>query len=178
MRRNWLIAAMACMIILSFGQANATNVTAKVSPEISPNTVMVGEPFTVDIYMQNDFGELIGASIPLFFYSPDGSITNVTHRNIHGQRIFEWRTQSYTTDSSIFQTATWTGYWLIMKDWFGFSWDGVFPDTINFTGASLTGWPVDAAPVNYINFAYQINNPGTFCIDSCSVPGVTPEGKF
>ncbi|PKK84736.1 MAG: hypothetical protein CVT49_00865 [candidate division Zixibacteria bacterium HGW-Zixibacteria-1] len=178
MRRNWFLMALACLVILSFGQANATTITAKVSPEISPNTVMVGEPFTVDLYMQNDFGDLSGVSIPLFFYSPDGSITNVTHRNIAGQRIFEWRTQTYTADSSIFQTPTWTGYWLLLKDWFGFSWDGVLPDTINFSGASLFGWGLDPAPVNYINFAYKIDQPGTICIDSCMIPGVTPAGKF
>nr|MBN2277210.1 tandem-95 repeat protein [candidate division Zixibacteria bacterium] len=178
MKGRLLYLAVTCLVFLIAGQAGASSITAKISPEYAPNTVIKGDPFFVDIYLQNEYFEQVGLSIPFYFYSPDGSISNVTHRNVQGSVVFDWRLQDTLRDSSITTKNGWMDYWLIIKQFYGFSWDGALPDTINFTGASVFGWVVEAAPVNYYSFAYQIDEAGTFCIDSCTVPGVDPEGKF
>jgi len=178
MKRSLFYLAVVCLVLFMSGQANASSVSAKVSPEYAPDTVLMGDQFFVDIYLYNEFSEQIGTSIPFYFYSPDGSISNVTHSNAHGSVVYDWRLQDTLRDSSVVTKNGWLGYWAILAQYYSFSWDGALPDTINFTSASLFGWPTDAAPTNYYSFAFESDEAGTFCIDSCSIPGVTPAGKF
>ena len=172
MRRNWLLMALVCLVVLVYGQANATSISAKVSPEIGTDTVLIGEPFTVDLYFENDYGELGAVSIPTYFYSPDGSIENVTHYKADHdvvKVIYDWRLGDTLRDSSISMTSDWNSLWLLINQWFGFSWDGILPDTSNFTGAAVFGWMPTTQPMNYVDFTLLIDEQGTFCIDSCDV---------
>jgi len=178
MRRIWLLTALVFLSVLTFGQANASKIFTTVSPEVGPDTVMVGEPFTIDLQVIPDNAELAGGSIPLFFYSPDGSIENVVHRNVSGVPMADGRTGAPIYDSSITMTTEWANTFVIFKDWFGFSWDGSLPDTLNHTIAAIFGLPASADTNNFADIALQINEVGTFCIDSCSIPGVTPAGKY
>jgi len=145
---------------------------------VAIDSIYAGSPFYVDIYMENNYSEMCVISMPLSFYSPDGSIEDIDHLNISGQVIYDWWVKDTIRDSSINQSQTWSDYWIITNDWYGFSWDGALPDTINYSGTTIFGWPIDPAPVNYMSFACQINDVGTFCIDSVSIPNQDPPTKF
>lgn len=167
------------ILCLGAGQANAASVRAEASPLLLPGLVEIGVPFTVDIYMNNNDGfDHTGYSIPFAFYSPDGSIISVTHRNVSGFEVFDWRVQEAVYDSSILMLNGFDTLWAVFNQWTGFSWDGALPDTINNTAASVSGWAHGLGEKLYLQFAFEIDQEGTFCIDSVGVPGVSPPGMF
>jgi hypothetical protein len=170
MRRIQFALAMVCLSVLYVGQAQAMTIRAGIDPEYSPGTILIGEPFTVDIYMNNNDsmptsdGYRLGATIPLAFYSPD-DITNVTHVGIGG-----------TTDPSVlylngfepiggffdFTMLNYDSLW---------SWNGVLPDSFCVSRAAMMmGWPFNLGEQIYIRFGFQIDEAGTFCIDSAPRP--------
>ena len=72
------------LFILSI-RTNAAVIRADASPLLLPGLIEVGQPFTVDIYMNNNDGvDIVGYSMSLVFYSPDASISSVTHRDVGG----------------------------------------------------------------------------------------------
>ncbi|PKK83160.1 MAG: hypothetical protein CVT49_10145 [candidate division Zixibacteria bacterium HGW-Zixibacteria-1] len=163
--------AVFLTVLLLFPSAWAISFRADASPQAVPDTIQVGVPFTVDIYMDNNDGyDHMGYSWPMHFYSPDQSISNVIHRNVHGYSADSIPyTYSYY-DSSILMVNGYDVYWNVMNKWFGFSWDGSLPDTINHTAASTNGWPSGLGEQLYVQFAFQIYETGTFCIDSIDHP--------
>ncbi|UCD95125.1 MAG: hypothetical protein JSU69_03495, partial [Candidatus Zixiibacteriota bacterium] len=188
MRRQSLLVVTACVLFFIAAQASAApKINAVVTPEWAPDTVLMGEPFNVDLHFTNDGAlPISGGSLPLVFYSEDGLITNVTHYPIRTDTAFlvpDWRTpypQDTIHDSSIVEKNGWESpaAWPVFHQYSGFGWDGTLPDTINGTFAGVFGgWPVGDS-VNHISFAFKIDQRGTFCIDSCSIPDVTPAGKF
>ncbi|MEW5924476.1 MAG: thrombospondin type 3 repeat-containing protein, partial [Candidatus Zixiibacteriota bacterium] len=166
MKTKWFVLIFG-LIILSAGAANANTIRAAVSPEVAPGYISVGEPFTVDIYMNNTDGLVLGYSWPLAFYSPDG-IPSITHRNVGGFGPF----------GSITMSADYLAYWIVLNQWTGFSFDGNLADTINHTTVSLSGWPEGLGEQLNVQFAMQIDEVGTFCVDSVSIPNQQPPGKF
>ncbi|UCD94194.1 MAG: hypothetical protein JSU69_10585 [Candidatus Zixiibacteriota bacterium] len=171
----------ALVLILPINEAAAT-VTFRVeaSPQLAPDTLGTGAPFTIDIYMDNnDTMAVLGYSWPLRFFSPDQSITTVIHRNVHGEFVqtIDWPTDTLD-DSSILLLNGFGDYWNVFNSWWGIDWDGVLPDTINHTTAGMDGWPNDVGELLYVQFAFTISEPGTFCIDSCSVPNSDPAGMY
>lgn len=166
MKTKWLVLILG-LILLSAGTANANTIRAAVSPEPAPGYISVGEPFTVDIYMNNTDGLVLGYSLPLAFYSPDGPLP-IIHRNVGGLGPY----------GSITMAPDYTAYWIVLNQWTGFSFDGNLADTINHTTASLTGWPEGLGEQLNIQFAMQIDQVGTFCVDSVSIPDQEPPGKF
>ncbi|PKK84949.1 MAG: hypothetical protein CVT49_01990 [candidate division Zixibacteria bacterium HGW-Zixibacteria-1] len=166
MKKSMLVLILG-LIILSSGAAQASTIRAEASPEVAPGYISINQPFTVDIYMNNTDDWVLGYSMPFAFYSPDG-ITSVTHRNVGGFGPF----------SSITLSPAYLGYWAVLNQWTGFSFDGNLADTINHTAVSIAGWPSGLGEQLNIQFAMQINQVGTFCIDSVSIPNQIPAGKF
>jgi Big-like domain-containing protein/type IX secretion system substrate protein len=156
-------------------QSNASHMYAEMvtlaNPGVPVDTILVGTPFRINLYIENDFGIMQGGSLPLTFYSPD-SITNITHYNVGGI------SPSGYSDQSITNYNGWGGIWQLFEQWTGINWDGINADTVNWTGVSLSGWMPNGAPIHYLSFAFQINEPGTFCVDSCSIPNTIPPGRY
>nr|MBN2278886.1 hypothetical protein [candidate division Zixibacteria bacterium] len=159
---------LALLLVCAFGNADGTTVRAVANPELVPGLIEVGAPFKIEIYMNNDDGEHVGYSMPFAFYSPDASISNVVHVNVG----------AYGPDSSIELLNGWESLWVFLNEWTTFSWDGVLPDTINHSVAALNGWLPGSGDLVRIKFNYQIDEEGSFCIDSVSIPNTSPPGKL
>ena len=161
-------------------EAGAVVVRADVSPQMAPDTIPSGVPFTVDIYMENNDGiTQLGYSLPFYFYSPDQSLGHARHRNVHGigaQTIDFPHIQFH--DSSIVMHHEFDSIWNVMNCWYGFSWDGQLPDTVNHTAASMIGWEPGQGEKLYIQFAFFTDETGTFCIDSADYPIDTYDWLF
>jgi hypothetical protein len=148
--------------------------------------IQVGEVFEVIIEGYNDWNLLYGPSIPLYFYSPNDSIVTITHNDVGGLDLTDGRSLAAIPDGSITELNGWDTIWAMLKDYFGFSWDGTLPDTMNFTGISMNGWDttwtdpgVTIGYIPYISLSFVVpTDRGRLCIDSCSIPGVTPAGKY
>jgi hypothetical protein len=169
------------ILAIAVGQSDAATIRADASPLLAPGLIEVGAPFTVDIYMNNNDGvDHMGYSMPLVFYSPDESITNTQHRNVQGYSAGIPGTWPLVllNDSSILILNNFEMYWNFWNAFYGFDWDGILPDTLNHTAASTGGWPPGLGEQLNIQMAYQIDEEGTFCVDSCSIPNVEPPGKY
>ncbi|MFH2034991.1 MAG: Ig-like domain-containing protein [Candidatus Zixiibacteriota bacterium] len=178
MKHRLSFLAVICMIVLSFGQANASYMFAEAAtvanPDVPVDSIMVGVPFTIDVSMHNNYGEMYGGSMALSFYGSPG-INNFTHLNIGGV------SPGGFSDNSILGVNGWNGLWTLLNSWIAINWNGNIADTVNWTGATLGSWPPGTVPVKYLKFGFQIDEisaNGTFCIDSVSVPNQSPPGKF
>jgi len=155
------------LLVLVGGSADAATVRAEATPQFLPGYIEPGTPFTIDLYMNNDDGvEMVGYSMPFALYSPDASITNIIHRNVGGFSADSIPYGVSYNDSSILMLNGFDGYWTLINKWFGFGWNGVLPDTINHSTATMTGWPSGLGEQLYIQFALQVDEEGTLCIDS------------
>jgi len=133
------------------------------NPEFGTDSLVPGEPFTLDFYMNNNDGITRNYySLPLVFYSPDESINEIIHRNIGGSGP----TFSIEVENSFSQI------WNIMNDWTGFSWGGNLPDTIHHMVISSvgSGWESGLGEILCYRFALQIDESGKFCVDSADMP--------
>jgi len=166
MKRIVLFLMVLSLVILS-GSANAMTVRAEASPELLPGLIEIGQPFVIEIYMNNNdtvwgenpvSGYRLSYSMPFAFYSPDESIANISHIDVGG----------FGASGNIEILNNFQSYfgmlWLI-SEW---SYDGSLPDSLNFTGigSQSTGWPYDLGELPYLRFNFQGNEEGTFCIDS------------
>ncbi|PKK82266.1 MAG: hypothetical protein CVT49_14685 [candidate division Zixibacteria bacterium HGW-Zixibacteria-1] len=103
--------------------------------------------------------------MPFVFYSPDQSITDVTHLPIPGGN--GW-TQSVQFLNGFEE------WWPLMLEVTTFFYGnhsvlGVLPDTFAITCSGMSGWPSGLGEQPYIRFHFDIEQEGTFCIDSCEV---------
>jgi hypothetical protein len=166
MKRAFLILMIFALIVLS-GPANAMTVRAEASPELLPGLIEVGQPFIIEIYMNNNdtvWGEnpvngyRLSYSMPFSFYSSNGSISNITHIDVGG--IGPTGNIEVLNNFETFWGMLWfPSYW---------SYDGTLPDSLNFTGigSQATGWPYNLGELPYFRFHFQGDEEGTFCIDS------------
>ena len=85
MKRNGVILITA-LILFFVGQTVSAGVPMTVaSPEAVGGEIDGTAPFTIDIYMANEGPtDLCGFGMSLGFYSPDGSITDITHIDVGG----------------------------------------------------------------------------------------------
>ncbi|GEM_PF-1163087 len=146
-------------------------IRAGASPEISPDTIPASDIF-IDIYMNNNSGNTYsGYSAPFVIYSPDQSISNVTHLDVGG----------YGPDGSIilqngFEDDT---YWDYMNQIHTWSWDGALPDTFcHLTIAFTGGLPSGLGEQLYIRVALNIAEEGILCLDSVSHPNPAYDWLF
>jgi len=167
--RKATLLLVVFLCLLSFSNGYSATVRAEATPLLGPGYIEVGVPFTIDLYLNNNDAMInLGYSMPFAFYSPDGSIGSVTHRDVGGEG----------PAGSITYSNGFGDFWSLINTWTGISFDGSLADTINHTTATLSGWPTGLGEQLYIQFALQIDEEGEFCIDSCSIPDQYPAGKF
>ena len=115
------------MVLLCAAPSYAQYVRAEGSVEVSPGVLPMGDVY-IDIYMDNEDENWQSLSVPFALYSPDGSITNIVHRDVGGfgedhsvilENGFEPGPESFFGLLSL--VAVW-------------SWDGALPDTFAFVG--------------------------------------------
>jgi len=147
-------------------QAGASGFKVIVPDTTDAGEILVGTPFTIDFYGVNDDAGMLGASLPFELYSPD-VITTITHVNVGGISPYIPPSSNTWEDSSITVYNDWNkdGFWTMFDDWSGWSWDGTLPDTVNFSGITMSEWSVSDTTL-YFKFHLQIDQEGTFCIDS------------
>jgi len=154
------IFLVTLMVLLMVAPSYAGYVRAEGYPLVSPGVLPQGDVF-IDLYMNPETDNWQTAMIPLSIYSPDGSITNVIHRNVSG----------YLADGSVilqngFQQGTGSLFTLYANA-FGFGWEGSLPDTFCYVGISMSvGLPAGSGENCYIRFALTLEQEGTICIDS------------
>jgi len=163
--RKHLLMALLLPALLAMS-ADAITMKAVASPQIAPNTVEPGVPFTVDVFINNTEVERFSHSLPLVFFSPDNSITQITH--------YDAGAMGSTGSIELLNIFDATTYGSSFTEIFEFSWDGNLPDTVNHTalaGFSTTGeWSNDLGNQVNIRFHIVIDQTGTFCIDSAHHP--------
>jgi len=170
MKNFTALLALFCILLTAI-PAYAVTFRVEATPELEPGVVEVGTPFTFDMYLNNNDGiDQVGYSWPLYFYSPDESITSIIHRNVQGYSADSIPFGASYNDSSILMLNGFDSFWTGMNKWFGFGWNGTLPDSINHTTFSTAGWPPDLGEQLYVQFAFRIDEPGTFCVDSLDHP--------
>lgn len=148
---------------INCGNGYSMTIRADGYPEMGADTLPAADVF-IDIYMNNNDGIIrIGQSMPLVLYSPDGSVTNITHRNVG----------AFGSDGSIvlengFQPLA---FWNLFDEIYYFGWDGILPDTMCHVGIGSNGFPSGLGEKRYIRIALQLSDTGRICIDSVNPPG-------
>ncbi len=170
MKHKWLLIALICFVALSWGQqAQAVDFSAQATNLYANDTIIVGDTFSIELYGYNDFGVIVGGSMNMVFYSPDGSISNIQHRNVGEKNVAQVPFGATWEDSSAMTYNSWDTYFNFLNFFYSKApdgWDGVLPDSVNWSGAGLNGWPTTASPTKYISFALQADDAGTLCVDS------------
>jgi len=153
---------------------NGISVRADISPQVAPDTIGLGIPFYVDIYMNNNSDIVInGFSMPLVFFSPDQSVTMITHVDDGGEGPYGniltlngFEQDGYFDWDEFYPINTW-------------SWDGNLPDTFCFQPITMTtGWPSGLGEQIYIRFYFEIEEEGIFCVDSLAPSNPTYDWLF
>jgi len=175
--RKTLIWAV-CLLISAGSTLAQVNVPIRVeaNPELTPGYIEQSQDFTLDFYMtQNSGATCLGFSMTYALHSPDGTVQNITHRNIGGNT-------TQIPDGSIlllngFQNAAQFGdsiFWNAANTLVLNSWDGILPDTFNYTTIALPltppmpGWPSEGEEKLHMQLGLNISDSGLFCIDSIS----------
>ncbi len=168
MKKTLLMITM--LFLLAGTSAFGSHGVAKIDAQYLNNDgcIYKDSTFVLEVWLYNDYGTLLGGSWPFTLYSDDGSITTIEHvadpAGISADLV-PFGT-SYN-DSSIFLYNGWESTWSMFNIWYGTGWDGNLPDTINFSGISMSGWPTTADTTLYFGFNLKINTDGaSFCIDS------------
>lgn len=162
-----LLGLIFVMLASSVSYADLA-ITAE-SPEASGGEIAGGAPFTVNLFWDYTQASgsytMDGVTFGVHFYSPDGSIKNISHRDVGGDGPFNSITFSdyWTTE---FTTVTQINF---DQD---YSWDGTLDDTVFIFGLNFSGGPgPNTGKEEILSFALQVNNAvggtsGQLCIDS------------
>jgi len=171
MKRNGIILIATLIVMMFAGQVFGQDkfiVTAS-SPDASGGIISGGSPFSVEINMDNDAvvsppaSDWCGGNLSLKFYSPDASITEITHIDVSGPDL-TYKSLEYLNGFETMMN-------LLIMPLVGTDLDGTLPDKIAFTVAGMSCMPAELELTAYIKFNLQIDNgatgtEGTFCIDS------------
>jgi len=174
MKKNWYVIALVALLLLAAVPSFAQNLQIRATCADTAGTgyITAGSDFTVVIELFNAYGDFGGGSVPLTVYSPDGA--TLSQRNVAGKPVVDFRTSpsAYYTDSCIESINGWDGIFNLLNDYYGFSWDGSLPDTMNWSGITMGAFGVDADYVGRFQFNFTAGmTDGDICVDSCSLPG-------
>jgi hypothetical protein len=172
MRRNGIfltaLIAILCLGLPGLGFAVTTTFTAT-SPDEVGGVISGGEPFSIIISMDNanTSEENCGGGFSFKLYSPDESITQITHVDVEGDGSTGSIEYLNGFDSNIFDLLV-----TVTEN----SFDGTLPDLVNFTVAGLDCLQPETPLTEYIKFNIQVDTEGQLCIDSVdNVEGGTPD---
>jgi hypothetical protein len=168
-----LFAFVFASILLSFGLANALTFEVSVPATAfwddgGTPTIKAGATFNVNVGMDNPDGfDRTGMSIPWTFYMT-GDATTWGTTNPVGVNGFE----------------VGSAWWALLNEFAYWSWDGAVADTVNWTGSGIAGMPNGTPMATRFTFTFTAPSFATldlaavFCMDSCSIPGQVPAGKY
>ncbi len=169
--RHLLGIATAFLLLSPFGpavQAQSNMFLHAESPQAESGEITIGSDFTVDIFFDNQASnDYCGGSISFQFYSPDLSITEITHVPVTG---------GVGTTTSIEYLNNWLQMFNFLSQITQFGWDGELGDSINFTPIGNICMSPSLPDQEYLRFHFRINELGTFCVDSLDHPD--PSGEF
>ncbi len=176
MKRTGTILFGLLFAFLAFNVAQADlNVTAT-SPEDSGGEIPGAAPFTIQLiwdYTQSHVDsqdvEIGGGTFGVYFSSPDGSIVNITHRDVGGL-VGPFSSIEYSTLwSNAFLPGNFSDLQAPVEV------DGVLPDSIyNWFITIGTGLLPNTGPQAHVLFRLQVDEgvggtTGTLCIDSAGI---------
>ncbi|MCP4704016.1 MAG: HYR domain-containing protein [candidate division Zixibacteria bacterium] len=162
MRRTWLTLGLLCLVILTFGQANAAVLGVAKSPQATDGAITMADAdsFHVDIWLDVETGDpdLCGGKMGFEFYSPDGSITNFTHLTVPtGDAFVSTQSVEYLNGfSTMFNLLVWP-----TENGWG---NGTLPDSIAFDLAGMTCMTPAHANQEYLRFNLRVTEDGVLCI--------------
>ncbi|PKK84395.1 MAG: hypothetical protein CVT49_03475 [candidate division Zixibacteria bacterium HGW-Zixibacteria-1] len=174
------IVILLCCLTLCIGALSASSMTITVQVDPADLWYDGGTPSVnpgctaFRVMMDNSDGfNRTAMSLPLTFYM-SGDINSWKVIEYYGLNGFE-NGGSWWNFRNAFWTRADVGY--------APAWDGMGADTINWTGSGTTGMPTGSPLlprfVYRINFEYPyLNASGVFCIDSCSIPNISPYGMY
>ncbi|RKX18501.1 MAG: hypothetical protein DRP51_09065, partial [Candidatus Zixiibacteriota bacterium] len=169
MRSIWLTFGLFCLVILTFGQANAVLEVKAISPEATGDaiTLAAADSFHVDIWMKVGDGDpdLTGGSMAFGFYSPDGSISNISHLTVSTADGTLSSTKSVEMLNGFYPSLFFAS--IPLEN----SWDGSLPDTMTYAFAGLSGMTSSHPDQAYIRFNFRAGNDGIFCVEDVHAGG-------
>ena len=179
MRQTGYISLILIFAIIAFawGAAGAATIEPYIDPaylwdDAGKAAISANENFVVEIRMDNPDNDRTGMSLPLTFYmTGDIDTWNIIH--YEGVNGFE-------------STSLWWNllnmFWTRADNGYPGAWDGVGADTIVWSGGGMNGMPSGSPLETRFEFEFNIKatagQTAEFCVDSCSVPNVTPPGMF
>ncbi len=175
MRRTWLTLGLFCLVILTFGQANAVFEVKAISPQATDGAISMADAdsFQVDIWFKVPDGDpdVGGGKIAINFYSQDGSLGNITHLAVPDNPLVFGNISTHSVEylngfESIFN--------MMIYAWENGWGDGSLPDSVAYDVAALMGALTSAMPDQaYLRFNFRADNPGIFCV----APTIGGEGE-
>lgn len=165
MKRNGIILIATLVIFLVAGQTMGAGIVITASsPDASGGIISGGSPFSVQINIDNDAGiDWCGGNMSYKFYSPDESITDITHIDVSGPDPVFKSIEYLNGFGSLMNLLIWT------LD--GTDLNGTLPDIFAFTMAGMNCMQSADELKGYLKFNIQIDDgatgpEGTFCVDS------------
>ena len=169
-----------CFVAMGIGafSASSMTITVQVDPAnlwhdgINYNVKPGCAAFRI-LMANNDGYNRVGMSLPLTFYGT-GDINS-------------WKVIEYYGLNGCESGSSWwnmlNAFWTRADVGYGPAWDGIGADTINWTGSGTTGMPAGSPLLPRFVFRFNFDYPdpyasGVFCIDSCSIPNISPGGKY
>lgn len=168
MKRNGIILIATLAVFLLAGQSfGAGVIMSAASPQASGSEIDGSSAFQIDIYIANEgptsgTTDWCGGSFSFGFYSPDGSIEDITHVNVAGDPDIP----------SIQYLGSFTSYFgFIMHEDLATKMDGTLPDYANMTPVGSGCMPNTVTSTAFIRFNVQVDysttgTTGQLCIDS------------
>lgn len=174
--------SLTVFLVILIARACSADVvyTPYLNPQpIVPDTIKAGEPFMIDIYMDNQTEFIFqGATLAFCFYDPTGGIQNIEHWNlIDSGGICALDPGPHKDSLGDYSIVFNPLYFELLMEWlnyfYGYSWDGQLPDTIRH-GFLTENILRDFAPYECFepafSFGFIIEEEGEFCIDSIIHP--------
>ena len=165
MRRNGIILIAALVLFLVAGQAMGAGIAfTAASPQATGVEIDGSSAFAIDIYINNDSGtDFTGGSISFGFYSPDGSIVDLTHVAA---------SEPTTNVPSWEPLGSYASYFFLTVHMDSTKYmTGNLPHYVNIAPAGFVGMPTGLGSLASMRFNVQVDNSttgttGQLCIDS------------
>ncbi len=150
------------LLLILCGEVHADLICSAFSPEASSGIIPEASDFTIEIWIDNTTpGEdLLGGSFTFYLYSPDASISTISHRNVGG--LLSTQSLEYINNFESYFN------FLIMELEDG--WNGSLPDTVGVSFSGVFGLPPGNPNQGYLRFSFSAVDNGTLCIDSTPYP--------
>jgi hypothetical protein len=160
MNKARILAILAILSVSPFVAVEGAMYFKAESPEAVGSIIPAGD-FTIDIWIDNDSvgWDWTGGVYSLHFYSPDGSIQNINHRDV-GDSL-STKSLSFINQYLYYMNA---GLFIFER-----SWNGILPDTLSLHSFGTMGINAALPDQPYLRFSFNIVENGQFCVDSIEI---------